>query len=633
MKHGPTRTIFAAIAIACCVHRFTVQSYRAWPASKSFAGYTNSPSSNHLSSFTTRSSLRLAPGVDYLDDTTQIGAGARSSLNIDVDYLGMINFCLRSSDNGLSGPSINKLMNEITNDAFRALMIGYDPAIEITLLGFSTFTQQIQSMSDPQAAMTYLSWIEKLLINGEIVMDFSVTSNGSSSPIDSEYQKGYSRLLSLLKDAGCKVYESGLGRPKPQDSNICLSLLDLSRAEGVQSRTLELNTISNCVSKVLKATFLYYIFMLIIWSVMSVTKSWCFPILTKSYEILRISRGVLDNAHYCDMLELPSIVFLPSLSLQMNSLRYHSIQIHLTPPTTMHCKAMLYGTQKDKNYLAYSLETLAPEFSVRWKVPLDGQESLYIRSLAVLLRSGLSVASEAITYMFPLPAKQGVNGSAVDVGPMDLSLDIPPLRLHDTYQVETHAELSKSKRNSNFWHFLEAYLTNIEWYTMFSAITFEHENMKFLFSCDFDNIAVQRASCVISVDRICAISWRSLLLLDGSNYIPSSLEILCFDNLTSSSRHVMSCHILSCYLKSFLFLICGVLYDLVMSSPDYLSALFPHFLPIPLLFFPLFAVPQYCTLYTIPHDRMRSREWLSRVCQRSAVGEDRYLSQAMTKSS
>ena len=253
MKRGPTRILFAIIAIACCVHRFTVESYRAWPASKSFVGYTNSVTSNRLSSFTTRSPLQLAPGVDYLDDTTQIGAGARSSLNIDVDYLGMINFCLRSSDNGLSGPSINKLMNEITNDAFRALMIGYDPAIEITLLGFSTFTQQIESMNDPQAAMTYLSWIEKLLVNGEVVTDFSVKSNGSSSPIDSEYQKGYSRLLSLLKDAGCKVYESGRGRPKPLDSNICLSLLDLSRAEGVKSRTMELNAISNCVSKVQEA--------------------------------------------------------------------------------------------------------------------------------------------------------------------------------------------------------------------------------------------------------------------------------------------------------------------------------------------------------------------------------------------
>jgi hypothetical protein len=66
-------------------------------------------------------------------------------------------------------------------------------------------------------------------------------------------------------------------------------------------------------------------------------------------------------------------------------------------------------------------------------VSINSQEVLYIRSLAVLLRSGLSVASEAITYMFPL--RQGGNGSTVDVTPMDLNLDIPPLRLHDTYQV------------------------------------------------------------------------------------------------------------------------------------------------------------------------------------------------------
>jgi hypothetical protein len=94
---------------------------------------------------------------------------------------------------------------------------------------------------------------------------------------------------------------------------------------------------------------------------------------------------------------------------------------------------MLYGAQKDKNFLAYSLDSLVPDFSRRWKVSINSQEVLYIRSLAVLLRSGLSVASEAITYMFPL--KQGGNGSAVDVTPMDLNLDIPPLRLHDTYQV------------------------------------------------------------------------------------------------------------------------------------------------------------------------------------------------------
>ena len=96
-------------------------------------------------------------------------------------------------------------------------------------------------------------------------------------------------------------------------------------------------------------------------------------------------------------------------------------------------QAMLYGAQKDKNFLAYSLDALVPEYSKRWKLSINSQEALYIRSLAVLLRSGLSVASEAITYMFPLKAAGNI--SSVDVTPMDLNLSIPPLRLHDTYQV------------------------------------------------------------------------------------------------------------------------------------------------------------------------------------------------------
>ena len=51
------------------------------------------------------------------------------------------------------------------------------------------------------------------------------------------------------------------------------------------------------------------------------------------------------------------------------------------------------------------------------------------------IRSGLTTASESITYIFPLRDSASLNGSAVDVTPMTLDLDIPPLRLHDTYQV------------------------------------------------------------------------------------------------------------------------------------------------------------------------------------------------------
>ena len=61
----------------------------------------------------------------------QNGAGSRSALS--YDYMGMINFCLEPSDSGLSGPSTTKLLNEVTNEVFRVIMIGFEPAFKETL--------------------------------------------------------------------------------------------------------------------------------------------------------------------------------------------------------------------------------------------------------------------------------------------------------------------------------------------------------------------------------------------------------------------------------------------------------------------------------------------------------------------
>ena len=185
---------------------------------------------------------QLKLNVDYLDETVQIGAGARSSLNCEVDYLGIINFCLRASDNGLSGPSTFKVMNEATNDVFRVIMMGYEPATDLLLLGFASYKALIEDEVDRKEAEIYLSWLEKILINGEIVE--------TSTEIDIAYSKGYQRLVEVLRDAGCAVYPSKEGRPKPEFSNICLSILDLSRPVGASSRTIELNKLSNSVSKV-----------------------------------------------------------------------------------------------------------------------------------------------------------------------------------------------------------------------------------------------------------------------------------------------------------------------------------------------------------------------------------------------
>lgn len=59
--------------------------------------------------------------------------GNPRSTALNCDFMGMINFCLRTSDSGLSGPSRTKLLNEVTNEVFRVLMIGYPAAIGSTL--------------------------------------------------------------------------------------------------------------------------------------------------------------------------------------------------------------------------------------------------------------------------------------------------------------------------------------------------------------------------------------------------------------------------------------------------------------------------------------------------------------------
>jgi hypothetical protein len=347
------KSVLSLLFIPCAV------CFKFWPT-KIISSTVNIDVSN--TKRPVRQSTHLHVSNTKLDETVQIGAGAKASLNCEVDYRGKINFCLRSSDNGFSGPSRYKVMNEITNDLFRVIMIGYEPAVDLIVVGFDGYKNQLTTTGtiqtetdtgtimggdskDPNldSALLYLSWMEALLING-VIQDFYPLGPAPAEG-DSDYIKGYKRLLDLLKDAGCKFSPSGTIRPRPENSNICLSVLDYNRPLGISraSKTLELNQLSNCVSK-----------------------------------------------------------------------------------------AMLYGFTKDKNFLAYSFESLVTDFSRRWKLSQDSQEVLYLKALALLLRSGLTTASEAITYTFPL--RNLGNGSDVDITPMNLEMAIPPLRLHDTYQ-------------------------------------------------------------------------------------------------------------------------------------------------------------------------------------------------------
>lgn len=68
---------------------------------------------------------------------------SRSSLKCEVDYLGMINFCLRKTDTALSGSSKSKMLNAVTNEVFRALMIAFEPTIVSLLDKFKFYDSQL----------------------------------------------------------------------------------------------------------------------------------------------------------------------------------------------------------------------------------------------------------------------------------------------------------------------------------------------------------------------------------------------------------------------------------------------------------------------------------------------------------
>lgn len=199
--------------------------------------------------------------------------------NVEKDYLGMINFCLRPTDTTLSGNSRSKLLNEATNDVFRALMVGNAAVLEDTLSRLKVFKDQCENspfnVQDDEIKTTtrnianesddiynslnkidlgksceYIAKLEKLIL-GENIDD---------SIIGGIYDKGYKRLITTLRDNGCKISPTVdlgtpntglLNRPTPTDTDICLSLIDLKNIENneYKTKTKALNILSNYVSR------------------------------------------------------------------------------------------------------------------------------------------------------------------------------------------------------------------------------------------------------------------------------------------------------------------------------------------------------------------------------------------------
>lgn len=175
------------------------------------------------------------------------------------DYLGNVNFCLRESDTPLSLPSRSKVLNAVTNNVFRSLIIGNEQMVKDTQQLFDAYREMVdETPCDLSAELvsTGKSEFERACVQDQLTaklyMDalFELLTAGATGDavFGGIYDRGYKRLLTALRDAGCKFSEKSQ-RPTPADVNICLSLLDISMDCTTLSKTSTLNAISNCVSR------------------------------------------------------------------------------------------------------------------------------------------------------------------------------------------------------------------------------------------------------------------------------------------------------------------------------------------------------------------------------------------------
>ena len=293
-----------------------------------------------------------------------------------------INFCLRDSDTALSVMSRSKLLNEVTNNVMKALVIGYEPIVQQLVGQFESYREQLDRAEsvfddgeiiegvcgnetgdvcatklkskdstsvkpmftqDQLKARQYLDQLESLLTRGFV----------QEAVLGGIYDRGYKHLLTMLKDNGCLFLPST--RPAPIDQDICLSLFDKTRKVPLPqpSKTQSLNAIANAVFR-----------------------------------------------------------------------------------------AVLYGRRAEKEIVISEIEKMAPLFAKKYTGGNDkSQEVLFLKTLIVLLRHGLSSAegvnSNRIafngtkTITFGIDYKYPKNGALDHIDDIE---DIMSLRLFDTYQ-------------------------------------------------------------------------------------------------------------------------------------------------------------------------------------------------------
>jgi hypothetical protein len=143
---------------------------------------------------------------------------SRSSLKCEVDYLGMINFCLRKTDTALSGSSKSKMLNAVTNEVFRAIMIAYEPTIVVLLDKFKFYDSQLGGsnycLMDDNNMISLVpptTWSPGSSVTSDVVINTTPTpipgmglSSSTSQPIQNQ------NVYDMSECRACKMYLEAL---------------------------------------------------------------------------------------------------------------------------------------------------------------------------------------------------------------------------------------------------------------------------------------------------------------------------------------------------------------------------------------------------------------------------------------
>ncbi|CAM9840915.1 unnamed protein product, partial [Phaeothamnion confervicola] len=193
-----------------------------------------------------RPAMSDGPPPRLLDGSGGGGVGGGPSRDVQL-YFDEFNFCLDPKDSALSGPTLTKTLNKLTNEVVKNILI-LNSAEDAVPAGRQLVALRARFLDEHGADPAVAAGLEYL----DYVTSLGLAAGGCPTrerleKLEGRFHEAFSRVASVLGDFGCVVAEGVSGRVAPKDKDICLSVLDYSLT--VETRTRALNAIANRVCR------------------------------------------------------------------------------------------------------------------------------------------------------------------------------------------------------------------------------------------------------------------------------------------------------------------------------------------------------------------------------------------------